>query len=327
MEPKKISLITIIVLIAGFGIMIGFQAYTITQLSGQGEGVTLSTDLFTEETTLDISGSTTCYPTITTCADLYMSLYPSWDIRVGSGGSGQGAEDLANGVVDIAMMSRNPKPDEIIDFGGLENISWYDTKFALDGVSVIASKAGTAPNIEWMTLDELHMIYTGVYTNWNELSNCTTNLAPNPRIRESGSGTRGTFEELVIYNATGEELGDNSSYTTASWSQSDGNPAMAEDVGNNAGSIGYVGLAFVDDTKHILIKIKAWNETADDWGNPIEPTESSIRAGDYAISRFLHLITLGPVPTGVEKLFIDFVMSETGQDIVEATGYIKVAHY
>jgi hypothetical protein len=32
MEPKKISLITIIVLIAGFGIMIGFQAYTITQL-------------------------------------------------------------------------------------------------------------------------------------------------------------------------------------------------------------------------------------------------------------------------------------------------------
>jgi phosphate transport system substrate-binding protein len=327
MEPRKMALLTLVVTIAGFGVLIGFQAYTLTQVNNiEQPPFTLSSDLLTPgEKNLAISGSTTCYPTITSAADTFMTYNFDYNIRVSGGGSGQGVSDVTSGVVDIGMMSRYPKTSEhaelITTYG-----AYHDVQFALDGVSIIASKSGSAPTISWITLDELHEIYTGEIDNWQELENCTTNLAIDPHTRESGSGTRGTFEDLVKYNATGQELGDNSSYTSAvgSYTTSDGNPAMAEDVGGTEGAIGYVGLAFVDTANHILLKIKGWNETANDWSEPIEPSEDTIRDGSYAIWRPLHLIVPGvTIPTSIQP-FVDFILGETGQDIVEDTGYITL---
>ena len=46
-------------------------------------------------------------------------------------------------------------------------------------------------------------------------------------------------------------------------------------------------------------------------------------AGSYPLARPLHYYTNGE-PTGLAKEFLDYVMSPTGQDIVEEVGYFPV---
>jgi len=59
-------------------------------------------------------------------------------------------------------------------------------------------------------------------------------------------------------------------------------------------------------------------------GERIEPVLANIASGRHPITRSLLLITNGE-PEGEVKAFIDFILSEQGQNIVEASGYVGVA--
>jgi len=56
----------------------------------------------------------------------------------------------------------------------------------------------------------------------------------------------------------------------------------------------------------------------------VEPTIENIQSGDYAISRTLLMITNG-APDADEQAFLDFVLSEDGQQIVEDENFIPVS--
>lgn len=343
------ALVTLIVTVAGFGLLIGLQAFTMTQVANFQSGPTLSTDLFgtpTGDVDLAISGSTTCYPAITAHADTYMTYHSNYDIRVSGGGSGQGADDVYSGIVDVGMMSRPMKSAEhsdMIDKYG----SYNDVRFALDGVTIIVDKSSFdagSTTMSWMTLDALHMIYSGAIAEWDDLAALgpgysDINNAPNQDIaeitREEGSGTRETFEDYTLYyggGTSGQKLSSNSSYNSAvgGYATADGNPAMKETVGSTDYSIGYVGLAFYSSAVHYKIDIKPWNTTTTSWEDPVEATAETIANFTYPISRFLHLMVPGStIPTNV-RAFIDFVLGvdplvgDLGQSIVESVGYIKI---
>jgi phosphate transport system substrate-binding protein len=53
----------------------------------------------------------------------------------------------------------------------------------------------------------------------------------------------------------------------------------------------------------------------------VSPTLDNIKNGTYPLSRPLYMYTNGE-PTGLTKEFIDFVLSEKGQEIVTNEGYI-----
>jgi len=61
-----------------------------------------------------------------------------------------------------------------------------------------------------------------------------------------------------------------------------------------------------------------------DKGNgSVSPTAESILSGAYPLSRSLYFYTKGE-PSGLTKEFIDFVMSEKGQNLVREVGYIPL---
>ena len=62
--------------------------------------------------TIEITGSTTCEPVITTASEMFMAINPNVDISVTGTGSGSGIADTISGLNDIGMSSRNIKPDE-----------------------------------------------------------------------------------------------------------------------------------------------------------------------------------------------------------------------
>ena len=55
----------------------------------------------------------------------------------------------------------------------------------------------------------------------------------------------------------------------------------------------------------------------------VQPTLENIVNGTFPITRNLLLITNGE-PQGNSQAFIDFILSEQGQKIVEEAGYVRI---
>lgn len=247
-----------------------------------------------ERTTVTIKGSTTVLPVAEGCAEVFNKQNEDVKVIVAGGGSSLGIKSVANGEADIGDASREVKPSEIQQYS---NVNFVDNKVALDGVAVIVSKDIYDSRIIDLTLDQVKGIFNGSIDNWNQVGGPDSEIFVNER--EEGSGTRSTFMENVGLEET-----------TADKSSSS-NSAVKQAVKGSNKAIGYTGLGYVDSsTPGIAI-------------NGVEPTSENIKAGSYPLSRSLHMYTNGE-PTGAVKDFLDFVLSEEGQQIVEQEGFISV---
>lgn len=295
MEQEKFNWVLLIAIIAGFIGTLALQGMTLTRPTGGGAGETY---------TITASGSTTCYPVVESAANIFMDNYTNYEIRVSSGGSSTGIKNAGTAASDIGMASRNIKSSENDTY----NNNLIDWQFAADGIAIIID-ADATHGVTNLTLEQLFLIYNGTYTNWDELGGSSATI--DVVTRASGSGTRGTFEELVQYE--GEELGENDGYESAvtTFHEEQENPLVASYVATHPNAIGYVGLGFVDDD-HTLLPI-----------DNITPSEATILDDSYPISRKLHLVTNG-MPTAPVQLFIDFIFGPRGQVIVAEEGFIPL---
>ena len=126
--------------------------------------------------------------------------------------------------------------------------------------------------------------------------------------REDGSGTRGAFVELFGIeqkDANGEKV--DHTVLTADITQSTG--VMMTSVSQNTHAIGYISLGSLNDSVKAL-KIDG-----------AEATVENIKNGSYKVSRPFNIATKENV-SEVAKDFVDFILSEDGQKIVEQNGYI-----
>ena len=206
-------------------------------------------------------------------------------------GSGAGIEAVSNGTADIGNSSRNLKDEE--KAGGVaENI------VAIDGIAVVVDGANT---VEDLTKQQLSDIYEGKITNWKDAGG---NDAPIVVIgRESGSGTRSAFEELL-------KLEDMCKYSN----ELDSTGAVMAKVASTPGAIGYVSLDVLDDTVK-AVKLEG-----------AEPTEENIKAGSYFLSRPFVMATKGDISEQNElvKALFDYIYSDEGAEIVKSVGLIAV---
>jgi phosphate transport system substrate-binding protein len=291
----------IALLIVGLGI-----GYVLN--SGQTETPSAG-DEFPEDSTwrtgaINLAGSTTVLPVANASAIAFMNKYTSATVTVQGGGSGTGYASAIDGTVDIGMASRGPKQKEI-DAGTL----WLHP-LALDAVCVVVNPS-VGSNVE-LTLEEVAKIFAGEYTNWNDVSDAFPDAEIYVVVRESGSGTRGTFEEYTI-----DEYGLEIDSTLVHEQPS--NPAVRTAVTNTGYSIGYVGFGFLTND------IVAVSLAAEDGGEYVPATLENIAGGSYPISRFLYFVTSSPVESGsLADRFISFVLSEEGQSIVEDEGFLTL---
>ena len=126
--------------------------------------------------------------------------------------------------------------------------------------------------------------------------------------REDGSGTRGAFIEL--FGIEEEENGEKVDKTTDEASITNSTSVMMSSVANDANAIGYISLGSLNDTVK-AVKIDGAEATADNISN-----------GSYKVSRPFNIATKG-TPNEVTQDFINFILSEDGQKVVEDAGYIS----
>lgn len=240
---------------------------------------------------ISMVGSTSMEKFANALSESFMEKYPNVTVTAEFVGSGAGIEAVSNGTADIGNSSRNLKDEE--KAGGVaENI------VAIDGIAVVVDGANT---VEDLTKQQLSDIYEGKITNWKDAGG---NDAPIVVIgRESGSGTRSAFEELL-------KLEDMCKYSN----ELDSTGAVMAKVASTPGAIGYVSLDVLDDTVK-AVKLEG-----------AEPTEENIKAGSYFLSRPFVMATKGDISEQNElvKAFFDYIYSDEGAEIVKSVGLIAV---
>ena len=240
--------------------------------------------------TISMVGSTSMEKFANALSETFMEKYPKVTVTAEFVGSGAGIEAVTNGTADIGNASRNLK-DEEKEKGVAENI------VAIDGIAVIADPSNT---VEDLTKDQLASIYDGTVTNWKDLGGNDTPIVVVGR--ESGSGTRTAFEELLA-------LEDKCKYAN----ELDSTGAVMAKVASTPGAVGYVSLDVLDDTVKAL-KLEG-----------SEPTEENIKAGTYFLSRPFVMATKGEISdqNDLVKALFDFIYSEEGAKLVKSVGLIS----
>lgn len=127
--------------------------------------------------------------------------------------------------------------------------------------------------------------------------------------REDGSGTRGSFVEIFkIFNK--DENGKKIDAITTNAEITNSTSVMITTVELNKNAIGYISLGTLNN------KVKALK--IDD----ISPTIENVKNGSYKIQRPFLLVT--NLENELSKDFINFILSNNGQKIIESKGYVGI---
>jgi len=253
-----------------------------------------------EKKTLQIEGSTTVGPIADAFAEAFKSNYPDLKISINKPGSGAGAAALIDGRCDIAIMSRFMKDKEFKD-AVTKGVYPVAHVVAMDGVCIVVHPSNP---VAQLSTSQIREIYQGKIVNWKAVGG--TDLPIVVISRDNSSGTYETFHELVMNK---EEMGSKVEYVSS-------NPQAHARVKATIGAIGYVGIGFLD------ANIKAMKVDG------ILPSRQTIATGQYPVARPLFMFTNGyPKLGGMIYKFCTFYLTETGQEIIEAKGFIPVTNY
>lgn len=240
---------------------------------------------------IKMAGSTSMEKLSNAAAEAFMEKYPGVIISPEFIGSGAGIEALLKGTVEIGNSSRKLEDSEK-QSGAVENI------VAIDGIAVIIDKTNTVANL---TKDQLVGIYSGTIKNWKDAGG-----ADQPIVvvgRESGSGTRDAFEEIL-------GIKDKAKYAN----EINSTGGVMAKIASTPGSIGYVSLDVLDDTVNTA--------KVDD----VDPTEENIKANKYLLSRPFVMATKGEISKQSEivQAFFEYIKSDEGKELIKNVGLITV---
>ncbi|OQY34075.1 MAG: hypothetical protein B6241_06230 [Spirochaetaceae bacterium 4572_59] len=241
-------------------------------------------------------GSTTVEPIVRAAAESFQEMYPLVKISYDAPGSSAGVKGALAGTYSIGAASRSLKSSEI-EAGAIPYA------VAKDGVAVVLNK-GTVP-MDNMALKDVIAIYAGEITNWKALG------GPDAEIvvynRDEASGTRSCFKDATVKTQK-KSFTENAAIVTS-------NGDMVSKVGSTPYAIGYCGFGYIGKdagTKAVTV-------------NKIPPTPANVLNASYAVARELILITKGDLVAGsLEEAFINYIMSEEGQEIVAEEKFIPI---
>lgn len=127
--------------------------------------------------------------------------------------------------------------------------------------------------------------------------------------REDGSGTRGAFIELFGIEEK-NDAGEKIDLTTDLAEITNSTAVMMTTVAGNTNAIGYVSLGSLDDSVKVLSI------------DGVEATVANIKNGTYSVARPFNIATGKEVSEAAQD-FINFILSDEGQAVVEENGYIS----
>lgn len=229
---------------------------------------------------LEMAGSTSMQSVMEELAEAYTTRYDHVTIDLQARGSRLGLQALRDDTVDIALVSRELRPEEE---EGLQS-----TAVAYEAIAILVNDGNVVDSI---SLQQLRDVFTGDLLLWSQLGGAEVDIQV--LSREDGSGTREVFEDTVL---EGERV-------TLTAIVIPGNQGVGEFVAENPLAIGYASA--VD----IPLGAKALRIDG------VKPNLQTVTEGTYPLIRPFTLVTQQG-PDDDVKAFLDFVLSPAGQVII-----------
>jgi len=263
-----------------------------------------------QDGSIRVGGSTTALPVISHCAAHFMEKYSSWDkadpalgkeqtvIYITGGGSGFGVKGLMNGTLDVGMVSRDLKDDEIRTLGGP-----VIQVFARDAVAIATNTANPlAKTKQGFTTAELVGIFSGQMAQFSQIDG---SLPAKPVVlitRDASGGVTEIFQERVMKK---ERL-------AASRLQFPSTAALIKKLESSDAAIAFVSAGAVGQDA----QLRTYSVDG------VAPSQENIVNGHYSLNRPM-LVVARPAPSRKVQLFMDHVMADC-QTTVKEMGFVPV---
>jgi phosphate transport system substrate-binding protein len=239
------------------------------------------------ENTITLAGSTAFQPFAEKLAETYMATHGDVRINVQGGGSAVGIQAAVSGSADIGMADLVTLPDDAK--------SLTSTVVARDGIAIVVHPSNPIADL---TAEQAKAIFAGQITNWKDVGG--RDAAIQIISREEGSGTRRSFQKLV--------LGDTKLSPSALFQNSNG--TIREAVASDPNAIGYLSIGLVDT------RIKSVSYAG------VAATNANVKQGTYPLARPIFLLTRGE-PRPIVQAFLAYVLSDEAQQLLEKEGLIS----
>jgi phosphate transport system substrate-binding protein len=261
------------------------------------------------KTIIQDKGSDTMVNVAQVWAEEYRKIAPNVEVEVSGGGSGVGLAALVKGTVDLANASRDIKPSESEQ--AQKNTGKAPKGFTV-GFDALAVYVHPSNPLEEITIEQLAQIYAenGRFDRWSDLQVKIPGGADDTIVRvsrQSSSGTYEFFREHVLANQD-FRLGSR---------DLNGSKEVVELVASTPTAIGYSGMGYATPGVKKLKLLSTPGKPA------VDASVATVHDRSYPLARSLHLYTLGE-PQGELKAYVDWILSDAGQKIVEDSGYVPI---
>lgn len=238
---------------------------------------------------IQIAGSTSVQPVAEKLADKFQETHPNVRINVQGGGSSLGISSVSQGITDIGTSSR--------ELTAKEKVGLNEYVIGNEGIVIAINNEN---NITDLNKAQLKDIFSGKIRNWKEVGG--PDLEIHVVTREEGSGTRISFENLIMGKGT---------KIRADAIVQSSTEAVKQAVRQDPGAIGFVSLARMsNDVKALKV-------------DGISPSEQTVFNGNYSLQTPFIFVVKGE-PKGIVKEFIDFTLSPEGQAIIKQGKVVPV---
>lgn len=273
--------------------------------------------------TVKVSGAWALYPLMVKWGEEFEKLNPKVRVDISAGGAGKGAADALGGLVDIGMVSREIKQEEV-DQGGFFVPVTKDAVFpTINEGNPVLWKGLSGKGIKKQTFEDLFI--KGKSVTWGEIAGTEAKDKVQVYTRSDSCGAAETWAKY-LGNKKQEDLKGVGVY---------GDPGLAEAVKKDPNGIGYNNLNYVYDAKTGLpvagIQVVPIDTNENGKIDPEEDLKTKAKAiraitdGVYPSppARDLYLLTKDEFK-GVTGEFVKWILAD-GQKYVEEVGYIKLA--
>ena len=260
-------------------------------------------------TILQNKGSDTLVNVAQAWAEEYKAVNDSLAVAVTGGGSGTGIAAMINGTVDIANSSRKMK-DRELELARRNNIEPIEFTVGFDALAVYIHPDNPMSEISFSQLADIYG-EGGQTEMWSQLEVQVPGCSNGEVIRvsrQNNSGTYVYFKEAVLGEGRDYKLGSRDMH---------GSKDVVDLVSKTPCAIGYSGLAYKTH------EVKTPCVRAGDDAECIEPSLITASNRTFPISRPLLMYTRG-TPEGAVKEYLDWILSDQGQCIIQAKGYAPV---
>ncbi|GGA73810.1 PstS family phosphate ABC transporter substrate-binding protein [Ornithinibacillus halotolerans] len=252
-----------------------------------------------------IDGATALYPIY---AAFVQATYPEkqydvYDSEVMSNRTPYAYENLINGEVDM-IVALAPSKAQM----NMARTKGVELKLTPIGKEAFVFFVNAKNEVKKLTLDQIKGIYSGKITNWKDVGGKNDSIRAFQRPADSGSQT--TLEQLMADTPIMEAP------TNDIVSLMGGIIEETADYKNYKNAIGYTFRFFSNE----MVQNNSIRHLAIDG---IHPSIETIRNGEYPLTYEFYIVTAGSENPNI-KPFIDWVLSDQGQLIIEKTGYVPI---